>query len=166
MKRIPSKNTAVFMRCSMILVAVMGAKAMTFQIPPDDGRGMAGAAEKEIAQALSKLPAGETNRIVLQEGIYQLSEPLRLGAAGVEGNYPLIIEAAPGAHPVLSGGVEIGDWRKWAPNEATGNPGWPEVARGNVWVAEAPRINGRVCEFRQLWVNDTKGIRARHSEWE
>ncbi len=67
------------------------------------------------------------------------------------------IEAAPGEHPVLSGGVAFGNWKK----VSGAIPGLPAVARGHTWVANAPKWGGHVLEFRQLWVNDRKAVRAR-----
>ena len=39
--------------------------------------------------------------------------------------------------------------------------GLPEIARGKIWVADAPKIAGKIFAFRQLWVNDRQAIRAR-----
>ena len=38
--------------------------------------------------------------------------------------------------------------------------GWRK--QGKLYVADAPRQNGRYLEFRQLWVNDRKATRARN----
>lgn len=97
-------------------------------------------------------------RIVLRGGDYALVEPLfvRPEDSGTATS-PTVVTAAPGERPVLSGGVAIGDWRKVAEMVA----GLPAAARGNVWVAEVPRFNGRLLEFRQLWVNSAKAVRAR-----
>jgi len=107
---------------------------------------------------LGKIPTNEPARIFLRGGTYQLTSPLvlRPGDAGTESS-PTIMEAAPGEHPVLSGGVAITGW-KMRDEEI---PGLPESARGKVWVADAPKVAGRTFEFRQLWVNDRKAVRAR-----
>lgn len=96
--------------------------------------------------------------MVLHNGTYQIAEPLQFGAwdSGTK-TAPLVIEAAPGEHPVLSGGLEISGWAK-----VTGKiPGLLPMADGKIWMADAPKINGRVLNFRQLWVNGQKAIRAR-----
>ena len=72
---------------------------------------------------------------------------------------PTIIAAAPGEHPVLSGGMEIAGWRK-----AKRVSNLPGFVRGKIWIADAPSISGRTLEFRQLWVNGHKAIRARDTE--
>lgn len=97
-------------------------------------------------------------RIILQGGVYPLTSPLliRPEDSGTEAS-PTLLQAAPGESPVLSGGVEVGNWKKLA----GAAPGLPATARGNVWVAETPRFNGRPLEFRQLWVNNQKAVRAR-----
>jgi hypothetical protein len=108
-------------------------------------------------------PAGQNGiRIVMRGGTYRLDAPLlfRSEDSGTETS-PTRIEAAPGERPVLSGGVPVEGWRK-----VSRVPGLPSAARGNVWTAEAPRVGGRVLEFRQLWVNDRKAVRARHPNGE
>ena len=46
---------------------------------------------------------------------------------------------------VLNGGVEIRNWKK----------------QGKLWVADVPMFNGRPLDFRQLWINGQKAVRAR-----
>ena len=73
---------------------------------------------------------------------------------------PTTIEAAPGENVVFSGGVNVKGWRR-----ATGNiPGLPGTAKGKVWVADAPLQGGRLHEFRQLWINGRKAVRARERD--
>jgi hypothetical protein len=100
--------------------------------------------------------------IILRGGIYPLTNAvfLRPEDSGADSS-PLVISAAPGETPILSGGVKINGWKL-----AARVSGLPEVARGKVWVADAPRVNGRILDFRQLWVNDTKAVRAREPNGE
>jgi hypothetical protein len=96
--------------------------------------------------------------IIVQNGVYAFNEPLfvRPEDSGTPGS-ATTIEAAPGARPVFSGGLPIKGWRK-----ATEKiPGLPAAAQGKVWVAAAPVEAGRLLDFRQLWVNEQKAIRAR-----
>lgn len=46
---------------------------------------------------------------------------------------------------VVSGGVQIKGWKK----------------QGKAYVADVPEFNGRPLEFRQLWINGRKAVRAR-----
>jgi hypothetical protein len=119
------------------------------------------AAAQRQARELRRLNQVGTNepvRIILREGVYQLGSPLffRPEDSGTE-NSPTLIEAATNELPVISGGVWIDGWKK----TDGGIPGLPEAARGQVWVAEAPKFGGRPFPFRQLWVNEHKAIRAR-----
>jgi hypothetical protein len=96
--------------------------------------------------------------IILRGGVYVLHETvfIRIEDAGTADS-PTYIEAAAGEQPVLSGGVMINGWKKLLSQET----GLPAVAKGNVWVADVPMINGELFEFRQLWVNDVKAVRAK-----
>ena len=76
--------------------------------------------------------------IHLSAGTYYLYEPLRLRP---EDSGLTIL----GENAVISGGMEIKDWRK----------------EGKFLVADVPDFNGRPIDFRQLWVNGKKAIRAR-----
>jgi len=96
--------------------------------------------------------------IILETGRYQLSAPvfIRPEDAGTAVS-PTMIEAAANAQPVLSGGVEIRNWKKLA----TVVPGLSAKATGKVWVADVPMKGGRLFEFRQLWINNVKAVRAK-----
>ncbi len=114
--------------------------------------------EARELRRLGKLGTNEPVYIILEDGVYRLTSPLlvRSEDSGTETS-PTIFEAAPGTKPVLSGGVRITGWQK-----ASGKiSGLPKAARGNVWVADAPTFGGRMLEFRQLWVNGQKAVRAR-----
>lgn len=85
--------------------------------------------------------------IIIKGGTYFLYEPIfiRPEDAGTAGN-PTIIEAAPGERPVFSGGIQLKQWRRF---------------KGNIWVAEVPDMIAEPLNFRQLWVNNVKAIRAK-----
>jgi hypothetical protein len=96
--------------------------------------------------------------IIVENGLYTFAEPLfvRPEDSGTPGS-PTVIEAAPNAKPVFSGGIAVSGWHKAAKKIA----GLPAAAQGKVWVADAPVEAGRLLDFRQLWVNGQKAIRAR-----
>lgn len=99
--------------------------------------------------------------IKITGGVYQFEEPLfvRPEDSGTETS-PTTIEAAPGEQPVFSGGITINGWRK-----ANGNiQGLPKEAKNHLWVADAPLVGGRLLEFRQLWVDGQKAMRARERD--
>ena len=89
-------------------------------------------------------------RIIVAGGTYYFTEPLfiRPEDAGTLSS-PTVIEAAPGAMPVFSGGVQLIGWKKV-------NGRINGLAAGKVWVTETS-----LTDFRQLWVNNLKAIRAR-----
>ncbi len=70
---------------------------------------------------------------------------------------PTTIEALPGTKPVFSGGLPVGGWKK--PSRCIA--GLPAVAQGRVWTANAPMQAGAAVDFRQLWINGRKAIRAK-----
>lgn len=97
-------------------------------------------------------------RIIVQQGTYTLQEPIfvRPEDSGTPES-PTTIEAAPGEQPVFSGGIEIKNWSK--PTQRI--LGLPASAQNEVWVAAAPQVGGKFLEFRQLWINEQKAVRAR-----
>jgi len=107
-----------------------------------------------LGQAIPPATNNEPVRFTLPDGVFRLESTLVFRPqAGVA----IIIEAAPGAHPVLSGGAVIAGWH---PASAT-LPGLPAAAHGKIWEAPVPSANGRPISFRQLWINDRKAVRAR-----
>ena len=96
--------------------------------------------------------------IILRGGVYVLHETIFIRAedAGT-GDSPTFIEAAAGEQPVLSGGVMINGWKKLLSQKT----GLSAAAKGNLWMADVPMVNGELFEFRQLWVNDVKAVRAK-----
>jgi hypothetical protein len=107
---------------------------------------------------LNDLSVKEGIHIIVDKGIYQFEEPLfiRPEDSGTESS-PTFIEAAAGEQPVFSGGVTITGWHKVSGTVA----GLPKEAQGKVWMADAPIVGGQALDFRQLWINDAKAIRAR-----
>jgi len=96
--------------------------------------------------------------ILVANGVYRFAEPLfvRPEDAGTITS-PTIIEAAPGAYPAFCGGVEVKEWKKLTAAVI----GLPRKAQGKVWVTDALTISGNVLDFRQLWVNNQKAVRAK-----
>lgn len=82
--------------------------------------------------------------IHMEAGDYHLYEPvfIRPEDSGTEAS-PTVITSDGNA--ILNGGVEIRNWKK----------------QGKLWVADVPMFNGRPLDFRQLWINGQKAVRAR-----
>ncbi|WP_294555079.1 right-handed parallel beta-helix repeat-containing protein [uncultured Bacteroides sp.] len=87
--------------------------------------------------------------IYMEEGTYALYEPvfIRPEDSGTKES-PTVIRAVADKKVILSGGIRINDWKK----------------QEKVWVADVPAFNGRPLDFRQLWVNGEKAVRARDVE--
>jgi len=96
--------------------------------------------------------------IILRGGTYNLTETIviRPEDAGTALS-PTFIEAAPNETPVCSGGFPITQWKKTTATIT----GLPAAAAGKIWEAEVPLSAGRLSQFRQLWVNEVKAIRAK-----
>jgi len=99
--------------------------------------------------------------IILSDGAYILDESLfiRPEDSGTVLS-PTVIENAPGAKPVISGGVYISNWNRVNSHI----PGLTKSAQGKVWEAQVPQTAGQSLLFRQLWINGVKAIRARESD--
>ena len=87
--------------------------------------------------------------IYMEGGTYAFHEPvfIRPEDSGTKES-PTIIRSVGDEKVVLSGGISINGWKK----------------QGKVWVADVPVFNGRPLDFRQLWVNGKKAVRARDVE--
>lgn len=96
-------------------------------------------------------------QIILKDGRYPITESLvfRSEDAGTAQS-PTIFQAE-NNQAIISGGQLIKDWNKLQ----TALPGMDSKVVSNIWVAKVPKINGSNFNFRQLWVNDQKAVRAK-----
>ncbi|REE02019.1 right-handed parallel beta-helix repeat-containing protein [Marinoscillum furvescens] len=101
--------------------------------------------------AVSLLPnlAGEDQtqdiHVRLLEGRYILNRPLHLSERHSGGNgHRVVFSAAPGAYPVISGGMQVEGWKIYS-------------AELNIWKAQLPQGT----DSRQFFVNGKRAIRAR-----
>ena len=121
----------------LLLVLVLGClstRAADIHITPDSS--LTDAIRK--AREMRRLGQATDVTIHLSAGTYWLYEPIRLRPE----DSGLRIE---GQNAVISGGVAIKNWKR----------------QGKLMVADVPDFNGRPIDFRQLWVNGEKAIRAR-----
>ena len=156
--------------CLAILLLALAGNGADIWVSPKGSDANNGSKDQPLATVSAALrKARELRRlgdasvsggihIILRGGIYVLPETIviRSEDAG-RPDSPTYIEAAEGEHPVLSGGVTISGWKKLLSPVA----GLPAAAKAHVWVADVPIVNGEMFEFRQLWVNDVKAIRAK-----
>lgn len=85
--------------------------------------------------------------VLVRGGVYRLAEPLTFtpedsGTAEA----PTVYAAYPGETPIVSGGERLTGW------QATGN---------RIWKAEVPDVKAGRWQFRQLFVNGRRAVRAR-----
>ena len=149
-----------------LCLLTLAAPAQQLWVAPDGNDTNPGSETKPLASLAEAQRKGYEFRqhadtrgieIILRGGVYTLTESLRFQSEDSgDAHHPMLIRAAPGETPLLSGAMEI---RGWKP--AGSVAGLPSIARGKVWGAEVPKINGRLLKFRQLWVNDSKAVRAR-----
>ena len=120
----------------LALCQAAGTMAADIVVTPGDY-----AIENALQQAREerRLNGTANIRIVLTEGVYHLFQPIMVRAE--DSGISMVAQG----DVTVSGGVSIAGWRK----------------QGKLYVADAPEFNGRPLEFRQLWVNGTKAIRAR-----
>ena len=117
-----------------MVVGCLNVHAADVRITPDSS--LTDAVRK--ARELRRLGKADAVTIHLAPGTYTLNEPLRLRPE----DSGLTIS---GEGAILSGGMPITGWKR----------------QGKLLVADVPDFNGRPIDFRQLWVNGRKAVRAR-----
>ncbi len=120
------------------LATAVAARAADIRIDVEPGEFTI---EQALQQArLMRLHGEGDNAILrLKSGTYRLSQPIVLRPEDSHTRIEAVGQVR------VSGGVAIGRWQK----------------KGRLWVADVPEWNGRPLEFRQLWVNGRKAVRAR-----
>ncbi|WP_028788629.1 hypothetical protein [Terrimonas ferruginea] len=164
MKRLPLCLTVVF-----LLIFTISAHSADIYVSPAGADNQDGTISRPLATVNAALRMAREwrrlndpriqggIRIVVKGGNYFLNEPVFIRPEDTgTADSPTTIEAAPGETPVISGGRNITGWKK-----AGSVPGLPAAAKGKVWVADVPLDGGRPAEFRQLWINGQKAVRAR-----
>ena len=126
------------------ILCCLTASAADLYVTPDSS--LTDAVRK--AREMRRLGQATDVTIHLAAGIYQLYEPLRLRPedSGLKIVGPATVpDGFPSGPAIISGGLSISNWKK----------------QGKLLVADVPDFNGRPVDFRQLWVNGRKAIRAR-----
>ncbi len=116
------------------LLCCLQVQAADIHITPDSS--LTDAVRK--AREMRRLGQASQVTIRMAPGTYRLYEPLRLRPE----DSGLSIQ---GKDAVISGGVNITTWQR----------------KGHLMVADVPDHNGRPIDFRQLYINGRKAIRAR-----
>ena len=126
-----SWKTVLVMGCCWCMSALAGE----IRITPDSS--LADAIRQ--AREMKRTGLATTVTIHLAPGIYRLYEPIRLRP---EDSGLTII----GHDAIISGGQEINIWKE---------------QDQSLYVADIPDFNGRPVDFRQMWRNREKAVRAR-----
>ncbi|HNY31833.1 MAG TPA: right-handed parallel beta-helix repeat-containing protein [Fibrobacteria bacterium] len=151
------KQTSAALKGAIILVlagAVVASAAIqaTFYVSPDGSDANSGTRTepfktlekaRDAVRAINKTMSGDIE-VVLRGGTYPLSKTFSLGSedGGANGKY-VRYRAETGETPLVTGGQPI--------------TGWTLHDQGkNIW-----KVEGVTARFRQLYVNNTKAIRAR-----
>jgi len=166
MKRLPPCLLVYF-----LLFALTG-NAADIYVSPNGSDANLGTKEKPLATLQAAIRKARNLRrlndesvkdgihIILSGGLYTVLETVVIKPedSGTRDS-PTFIEAALNEKPVVSGGVQISNWKKLT----TAVNGLQKKYQQQIWVADVPQVNGNDFNFRQLWVNDVKAIRAKSS---
>ncbi|RKD19606.1 hypothetical protein BCY91_13515 [Pelobium manganitolerans] len=92
--------------------------------------------------------------IILKDGNYRLEEAvfIRPEDSGTAES-PTVVQAENTGKAILNGGVNIKNWKKAGAING--------LKPGTVWVADAATKAGEILNYRQLWVNGQKAVRAK-----
>lgn len=137
---------------ALLFLLTTAAQAADIHVAPggnDVADGSMSAPVKTLRMALRRAreahrlgTPGEQVTIHLAPGVYTLHEPLYVRPE----DSGTIIDG--GGRATISGGVPVTGWRR----------------QGKLLVADTPEHNGNLLDFRQLYVNGTKAVRARDVE--
>jgi len=98
---------------------------------------------RDVVRQLKATAGGqEAVTVIVADGQYQLTEPFVLQPDDSNTTY----QAAPGAHPVFSGGRVITGFKP---------------AENGLWVAHVPEVAKGSWYFQQLFINGRRAVRAR-----
>lgn len=154
----------------LVLMGNMTLLAADIYVSPQGGDGNEGTKDSPLAtlnHALRKArelrrlndPSVRNGiRIIMENGIYRLEEPvvIRPEDSGTADSPTRIIKPA-GAVVVLSGGIPLNGWKK-IQNEL---PGVKNRVKVKLWMIDIPKLVNNNLEFRQLWIDGKKAIKAR-----
>ena len=136
--------------CLLPGLSCAGDGAAVYYVAPggrDDAAGSTGSPFATLPHALRVArEAGKPATIRLRGGVYRLAEPVEIGP----GDSGVTIAACENETPVLSGGRRIKGWRI------------TNVGGKVVWAVDLPEVREGKWEFRELWVNGRRALRARH----
>jgi parallel beta-helix repeat protein len=117
---------------------------------------------RDVVRELKKKKQNGDITVLIRGGTYTIHETVVFGLQDSGSKNQIIAYAAyPGEEPVFSSGVRITDWKKLTkyPSDL------PQVAQGEVWVANVPQSKGGKWRFFSLFDGDKMLPRARGKGW-
>jgi len=141
--RITISLTRFLLAGAAVLALCCSAIAQTYVSPngSDTARGNKQHPVQTLDRARDLARTSSSKQIVLADGLYRLTHPLMLSVQ----DSGLSLNAAPNAHPVLSGAVPVTHWTLADPKHS-------------LWKASAPAA---LTNSRQLYVNGVRAHRAK-----
>jgi len=131
------------------VAATIEAAPLVLHVSPTGNDAAVGTRNAPLASLPGALNAARQKRaandpvsILLHDGMFTLTEPIKLSPA----DSGLTIAAADNAKPIVSGGRRITGWRN---------------VRENLWVADVPGVREGQWYFRQLFIDGRRATRAR-----
>jgi hypothetical protein len=141
--------------CHVFEIAPLAAAGDLF-VAPDGSDTNPGTQEKPFATIAGardavrhRIAEGLTSNVTvyLLAGTYRVAEPLVFGPEDSgDDNFAVTYAAQPGQAVVLSGGQPITGWKR---------------GEGEIWIAPAPGVQEGKWNFRHLFVNGRRAVRAR-----
>ncbi len=141
------------MKKRLLSVALCGlflADALAVEIRVAPGQSLDSAIrEAREMRRLGRIGHNDTLFITLADGVHRIVEPfmLRPEDSGTPQS-PTVVRAEHAGCATIDGGVALTGWRRATREELRGVP---SATQPNLWVCDAPRVNGRIVETRQLW---------------
>jgi parallel beta-helix repeat protein len=141
------KRVLLFLTLTSGATSSVAHADVVFNVSPNGPLKSLTEARDAIRALKAKGPLTQTVRVVVANGVYQLSEPVTFTPQDSGSDAaPIRYEAAPGAKPIFSGGRRLGNW---------------QAGPDGVW-----QTNAGPESFEQLWVNGGRAVRARTpNEW-
>jgi len=140
------RKSRLFIAACLVIAPVAIAQVYVSPQGSDSQPGTSRLPVRTLQHALEVSRASNDWQILLRSGTYRMMSPLVLTAADSgSAVHARVFAAAVGAHPVLSGAVQI--------------TGWKQVdAAKNLWAAPVPPS---VKNSRQIYVNGVRAFRTR-----
>jgi hypothetical protein len=150
-------------RKAYFYVSTDGSDDWLGSLPESNAQGTDGpfASLEQARQAVRDIkgrPSTKDVVVLIREGIYRLIETVVFGLEDSgKGDSTVTYAAYHGEEAVFCSDVEISGWKR--PDTAL--TGLPEAARGKVWVADVPQVNGAPWRFFTLYDAEGRLPRAR-----